>query len=427
MKSNTYELHNYADLEIKDTSTRKRKASNDREEKYSLRQKKQKKNAGGLMDTQNDGFLLEDDEEDLARTVKSKRNSSTKKAKTKAKAPPLSKYRRKTANARERSRMKEINQAFETLRNSVPQAITGEDPTSANEKLTKITTLRMAMKYINMLNECLEDPSYENDFIVECLEESARRESEPMRLAEENPTEEDLKLSQAIQQQQQPQKKKNSKAKTAGAASKKTSSTSTSTSTPAANKRPSKASKAKQAIQQTQLKTNASSSTESCYASSSIGSPPFISSPCSSSSLHTTAACSPSSAYASLSSSASCHGELETESLFGSLQAISDLNALLLESEDGESLSHPCFNPSYPSLLSVLPSRGDMTMSSHVLDKPDVELSLRLLDQSTSDSFDFSNGNQQPSACISPLATLADTFHPFADLLHGDLSDMFLT
>ncbi|EDW84125.1 uncharacterized protein Dwil_GK13968 [Drosophila willistoni] len=422
MKSNTYELHNYADLEIKDTSTRKRKASSGREEKYSLRQKKQKKNAGGLMDTQRDGFHTEEDEADLATTVKTKRNSSTKKSKTKAKAPPLSKYRRKTANARERSRMKEINQAFETLRNSVPQAITGEDPTSANEKLTKITTLRMAMKYINMLNECLEDPSYENDFIVECLEESARRESEPMRLAEENPIEEDLKSSQAVQQPQ----KKNSKAKSAGAASKKTSVTSTS-STSAANKRPSKASKAKQAIQQTQLKTNASSSTESCYASSSIGSPPFISSPSSSSSPHTTAACSPSSAYASLSSSASCHGELETESLFSSLQAISDLNTLLLESEDGESLSHPCFSPSYPSLLSVLPSRGDMTMSSHALDKPDVELSLRLLDQSTSDSFDFSNGNQQPSACISPLATLADTFHPFADLLHGDLSDMFLT
>ncbi|KAJ9583623.1 hypothetical protein L9F63_022035 [Diploptera punctata] len=34
----------------------------------------------------------------------------------KQKPPPLSKYRRKTANARERDRMREINAAFETLR-----------------------------------------------------------------------------------------------------------------------------------------------------------------------------------------------------------------------------------------------------------------------------------------------------------------------
>jgi bHLH factor len=41
--------------------------------------------------------------------------------KPKQKPAPLSKYRRKTANARERSRMKEINQAFETLRKAIPQ------------------------------------------------------------------------------------------------------------------------------------------------------------------------------------------------------------------------------------------------------------------------------------------------------------------
>jgi len=41
--------------------------------------------------------------------------------KPKQKPAPLSKYRRKTANARERCRMKEINQAFETLRKAIPQ------------------------------------------------------------------------------------------------------------------------------------------------------------------------------------------------------------------------------------------------------------------------------------------------------------------
>lgn len=66
---------------------------------------------------------------------------------------PLSKYRRKTANARERSRMREINIAFETLRKVVPAA------PAPCEKLTKITTLRLAMKYITALASALRDGS----------------------------------------------------------------------------------------------------------------------------------------------------------------------------------------------------------------------------------------------------------------------------
>ncbi|KAJ8956185.1 hypothetical protein NQ318_020737 [Aromia moschata] len=72
-------------------------------------------------------------------------------SKAKQKAAPLSKYRRKTANARERSRMREINQAFETLRQAVPQvSVTRQQ----NEKLTKITTLRLAMK--TFFSDCSE-------------------------------------------------------------------------------------------------------------------------------------------------------------------------------------------------------------------------------------------------------------------------------
>jgi hypothetical protein len=77
----------------------------------------------------------------------------------KHKPPPLSKYRRKTANARERSRMREINTAFETLRRAVPPLPCG-GPVAAPrgcEKLTKITTLRLAMNYIAALTQILSE------------------------------------------------------------------------------------------------------------------------------------------------------------------------------------------------------------------------------------------------------------------------------
>lgn len=96
-------------------------------------------------------------------------SSRGKKDKKKPKAQPLSKYRRKTANARERTRMREINSAFENLRNCVPTSISNGTPTSTNEKLTKITTLRLAMKYISSLNEVLTSPYSDSNCILDEL------------------------------------------------------------------------------------------------------------------------------------------------------------------------------------------------------------------------------------------------------------------
>lgn len=77
--------------------------------------------------------------------------------KPKLKPPPLSKYRRKTANARERSRMQEINFAFDALQRLVPQypilPVNAQGKTC--EKLTKITTLRLAMDYISKMSKQL--------------------------------------------------------------------------------------------------------------------------------------------------------------------------------------------------------------------------------------------------------------------------------
>lgn len=71
---------------------------------------------------------------------------------------PLSKYRRRSANARERSRMREINEAFETLRRMVSWGCENQD-----EKTTKISTLRLAMGYIAALSDALRSPKSETE------------------------------------------------------------------------------------------------------------------------------------------------------------------------------------------------------------------------------------------------------------------------
>ncbi|XP_034236149.1 uncharacterized protein LOC117642261 [Thrips palmi] len=50
--------------------------------------------------------------------------------------------------------MREINVAFETLRRAVPHTAA---PACASEKLTKITTLRLAMKYIAALSQAVRE------------------------------------------------------------------------------------------------------------------------------------------------------------------------------------------------------------------------------------------------------------------------------
>lgn len=85
-----------------------------------------------------------------------------KQSRTKSRPAPLSKYRRKTANARERHRMREINNAFESLRKVLPEAM--EFQTSSSS-MTKITTLRLAVSYIRALTEVLEDDT-DNDLLA---------------------------------------------------------------------------------------------------------------------------------------------------------------------------------------------------------------------------------------------------------------------
>lgn len=131
------------------------KNNNQKNEIYSLRQRKQRRStkAHAAATTTHSAKRNSDD------YVTTSRRGGDHKEKAKPKAAPLSKYRRKTANARERSRMREINCAFEHLRQCVPVSIEGVETPSSNEKLTKITTLRLAMKYIRILSEILAKSS----------------------------------------------------------------------------------------------------------------------------------------------------------------------------------------------------------------------------------------------------------------------------
>ena len=60
---------------------------------------------------------------------------------------------RKAANQRERRRMKSINDAFDTLRQCIPSSI------NADRRLSKVDTLRLAIRYISYLTDLVETSS----------------------------------------------------------------------------------------------------------------------------------------------------------------------------------------------------------------------------------------------------------------------------
>ncbi|XP_042237232.1 helix-loop-helix protein delilah-like [Homarus americanus] len=72
----------------------------------------------------------------------------------KSKLQPFSKYRKKLATSRERSHVREINKAFENLRNALPSAAGCRNDASA---AAKMTTLRLALRYIAALTQLLQE------------------------------------------------------------------------------------------------------------------------------------------------------------------------------------------------------------------------------------------------------------------------------
>jgi len=88
--------------------------------------------------------------------------------KPKTHSQKMSKYRRKTANARERMRMGEINVAFDKLKEKIPLPAVGLGRQKC-EKLTKINLLHIAINYIRTLEDILESGEENVDIYPEKL------------------------------------------------------------------------------------------------------------------------------------------------------------------------------------------------------------------------------------------------------------------
>ena len=92
------------------------------------------------------------DSNSTSSTPKKKRyNKPRQRCRSPALVEKLKKTRRVKANDRERGRMHGLNDALDTLREVLPETMTGGD-----NKLTKIETLRMAYNYIFALSSALE-------------------------------------------------------------------------------------------------------------------------------------------------------------------------------------------------------------------------------------------------------------------------------
>lgn len=87
-------------------------------------------------------------------------------------APPQQPASVARRNARERNRVKQVNNGFATLRQHIPPSVaaaltppsgTGGSGRGASKKLSKVETLRLAVEYIRSLQQMIDD--HENDMM----------------------------------------------------------------------------------------------------------------------------------------------------------------------------------------------------------------------------------------------------------------------
>lgn len=94
----------------------------------------------------------------IRRLMQARRPRDTSQRLIRVRPQPLTKHRKKLACTRERSYMREINQAFENLRNVLPAAADCRNDDSA---VAKMTTIRLALRYITALTHLLEEDDAE--------------------------------------------------------------------------------------------------------------------------------------------------------------------------------------------------------------------------------------------------------------------------
>ncbi|XP_060531296.1 achaete-scute homolog 1a-like [Cylas formicarius] len=82
-------------------------------------------------------------------------------------APPQQPASVARRNARERNRVKQVNNGFATLRSHIPQSVCqalspqGNSSRGASKKLSKVETLRLAVEYIRSLQQMIDDHEQE--------------------------------------------------------------------------------------------------------------------------------------------------------------------------------------------------------------------------------------------------------------------------
>lgn len=109
-------------------------------------------------------------------TEKNKNQPKKRGPKPRPKSLPMSKYRRKTANLRERMRMGEINVAFENLRQKLFNPM--QMAKGKCEKLTKINILHVAINYIRAMENLLATGDSKVTSFSEMTKNPLRDESE---------------------------------------------------------------------------------------------------------------------------------------------------------------------------------------------------------------------------------------------------------
>ncbi|XP_065654691.1 twist-related protein [Hydra vulgaris] len=90
---------------------------------------------------------------------------------SKQKRGRMSTQKRMLVNARERERMRVLNKAFESLRDALPCYI-------ADGHMAKITTLRLAINYINALNQVLTENKSTETNVLDSIENSLEKTQE---------------------------------------------------------------------------------------------------------------------------------------------------------------------------------------------------------------------------------------------------------